>query len=311
VNIPGLQPSVVAAIPSVFGKWEGAALPFMYTDEKSFVTTGTGNEIDSPAMAIAAGTWHHGDGGPVASPDEVAAGWQTVKDAWPDVQSNACESLTDLRLDQASLDGLLLRTIASFWTTLQGEFQNVDTHPADAQMMLLSNSWAWGPGFPRVWGANGTAFVNAMNARDYATAATIMQAANAHEMTINPGIVPRVQGQAVMLANAALSRSPATLYYPGAPSPSLLAKIPGFAQLGGALAKIPGASKLGTLVSAVPWKSTLALGGVGALAGGPIGLAVGVAAAFGGKAVAPHVAPHFAAVTARVKSGVATVRGKL
>src|SRR5271154_2602513 len=42
--VPGIQASVVENLPQLFGKWEGAALPYMYADSKGYVTTGTGNK---------------------------------------------------------------------------------------------------------------------------------------------------------------------------------------------------------------------------------------------------------------------------
>ncbi len=45
----------------------------------------------------------------------------------------------------------------------------------------------------------------------------------------------------------------------------------------------------GGIASKIPWKSAVALGAVGALAGGPVGLAAGVAVAIGHSLLAPHL----------------------
>ncbi len=201
-DVPGLQRSVVDQLPALFGKWEGAALPYMYTDSKGFVTTGTGNLIDPVDHALAL-TWRRPDGG-VASPDEVRAAWQTVKDAWPGVQSIHSKTLTDLRLDQNALDGLMGQTIKSFVGYLVKRYPQFSNWPADAQMAILSISWAWGPGFSTRWGSLGKDFDAAVNAAPpkFSDAGAIMRKASAHEESINPGIVPRDIATQAMLVKA-------------------------------------------------------------------------------------------------------------
>lgn len=256
-SIPGLYPSVVAVIPTVFAKWEGKALPYMYTDSKGYVTTGTGNLIDPVGAALAL-PWRHGVGGPLASSAEVQAAFDAVKSAYPGVQSTGSQSLSDLRLDPADLDALMLKTIAANQAVLVKEFPNFPRIPADGQLVLHSISWAWGPGFPSVWGDEGAAFKNAIASKDFTTAGQIMRTASAHEESINPGIIPRDQGNLVMFANAAKNKlEPSKLYYPGA--------------------------------AGAPWGTLLLglAGGVGGfLLGGPVGAAVGAGAVLGGGHVA-------------------------
>lgn len=206
-DVPGLSRSVLDALPGLFGKWEGAALPYMYTDSKGFVTTGTGNLIDPVARALAL-TWKRPDGS-VASSDEVSAAWQTVKDAWPGVQSIHSKTLTDLRLDQAALDGLMGGTIKSFVAYLLKKYPQFSNWPPDAQMAILSISWAWGPGFSSRWGSLGSDFDAAVNASPpkFTDAGSIMRKASAHEESINPGIVPRDIATQAMLVKADAGRT--------------------------------------------------------------------------------------------------------
>jgi len=206
-DVPGLQRSVLDALPGLFGKWEGAALPYMYTDSKGFVTTGTGNLIDPVDRALQL-RWRRPDGS-VASEGEVRAAWQTVKEAWPSVQSVRSKTLTDLRLDQAALDGLMGQTIKSFVGYLVKRYPKFSTWPADAQMAILSISWAWGPGFSSRWGALGKDFDQAVNATPpkFTEAGSLMRKASAHEESINPGIVPRDIATQAMLVKADAGRA--------------------------------------------------------------------------------------------------------
>jgi len=238
---PGvLRAAVVQKLPSIFGQWEGSALPYMYTDSKGYVTTGTGNLIDSVAAAQAL-PWQHAADGSLASPDEVASAWQTVKDAWPGVQSTASASLTDLRLSPTAIHNLVMSTVQSMYTVLRQEFPGFDNYPADAQLAILSVSWAWGPGFPSVWDkvANGagTAFKKALSGPrpDFVKAADIMKTASKHEESINPGIIPRNTANAAMLSNAqnvlVQGLDFDTLFYP-----NLVPKAAGWGVLGFGLA---------------------------------------------------------------------------
>jgi hypothetical protein len=223
-SIPGLQASVVAALPSTFAKWEGNALPYMYADSKGNITTGTGNLIDPVGAALAL-PWKNSDGS-LASQGEISDAWNTVKSAYPDVQSTASQTLTSIRLDAAALNDLVLKTVQANHNYFLTKYPKYTTWPADAQMALHSIAWAWGPGFsnPSDWGSNGAAFDAAVNASppDFATAATIMKTASVHEESINPGIVPRDNANVIMFNNAAQvvkSKGDVTaFYYPGAPT---------------------------------------------------------------------------------------------
>jgi len=215
--IPGLRQSVVDAFPDFSGKFEGKGLPYMYTDSKGYVTTVTGNLIDPIGAALAL-PWKHPDGS-LASSQEIEDAWNTVKNAWPGVQSTASQSLTNLRLDKSALDSLLFRTLANNNDYLKSQIAGYTNHPADAQMAYHSLAWAWGPGFARVWGQHGQDFLNAVANNDFATAADVVSAASAHEQSINPGIVPRIDATKQLLLNAdtAVKKKADfdSLFYPG------------------------------------------------------------------------------------------------
>jgi peptidoglycan hydrolase-like protein with peptidoglycan-binding domain len=216
--IPGLRQAVVNAFPDFSGKFEGKALPYPYTDSKGYVTTGTGNKMD-PVSVMLAQPWRHGVGGPLATQAEVQAGFQTLKDAWPGVQSTACQSLTDLRLNPEDLNKLLFGTLKNNHNYLSAHIPGYTDHPADAQLAYHSLAWAWGPGFARVWGPNGDAFLAAVGKGDFSTASDIVSTASNHEQSINPGIVPRIAATRALLDNAdkvaKSKRDPDTLYWPG------------------------------------------------------------------------------------------------
>jgi hypothetical protein len=108
-------------------------------------------------------------------------------------------------LTKQALSDLVNRTVKGFYNTLRGMYPGIDTWPADAQLAMLSQAWAWGPGFANVWGTNGQRFKAAVNQAkpDFVTAANIMRQANAHEESINPGIIPRNIGTQAMFNNAA------------------------------------------------------------------------------------------------------------
>ncbi len=251
--IPGLRAAVVTALPGVFGQWEGQGLPFMYTDSKSYVTTGTGNLIDPIGAALTL-PWKNADGS-MASQDQITDAWNTVKKAWPNTQSNASQKLTTIRLDKDGLTQLMLKTVKSNHDYFVSRYPEYVNWPADSQLALHSIAWAWGPGFAHVWGGQGTQFDTAVHGRDFKTAAAIMRSASKHEESINPGIVPRNIGNEQMFGNAATvlahKGNPAKLYYPTIVTAKMLRK---------------------SIWGTVGWTTAGAALGV---LGGPIGIALG------------------------------------
>lgn len=291
VSIPGLQPSVVAALPALFGKWEGRSVPWMYLDEKGYVTCGTGNLIDPVAKALALG-WVRPDGS-AASSGDIASCWNAIdalrtapkgqkQPSGPAARGGfdgAFQKTCTLRLPQVAMERLVLATVAQNQNYFMSTYPGFQSFPADAQMAFHSLGWAWGPGFASVWDRSGKglgqAFKAAVAAKDFASAASIVKQASAHEESINPGIVPRDVGTEAMLMNASAvlssGKDVAQLFYPA--SAGAMMGI-GLAQK--ALAGIPGMSgtigitDLGFVVGGMI-VGGMFLGAPGALIGGLIG----------------------------------------
>jgi peptidoglycan hydrolase-like protein with peptidoglycan-binding domain len=216
-SVPGLKRSVVAAFPLFNGRFEGTALPYMYSDSKGLVTTGTGNLIDPVSEALKL-PWKNQDGS-LASPGDVTAAFNAVKAAYPAVQSVNSQSLTTIRLNPDDLNSLLYGKMAQNHAFLANRYPGLNTAPADAQLALHSLSWAWGPAFSRVWGAMGAAFDQAFNTQNFAALPDIISGASAHEESINAGIVPRNAATKDLFRNAAdvvaKKANPDALYWPG------------------------------------------------------------------------------------------------
>jgi hypothetical protein len=217
-------------------------LRYPYTDRLGLVTTGRGNLIDAgprrltaadpignadPAPALAL-PWMHPDG-TLAPAVEVRTAWWAVKRAWPTVQSTACEKLTTIRLSPAAVDALTFTTLDRMWAKLHSRFADLENWPADAQLGVLSMSWAMGEmfHFPH--------FEAAVAAQRFDIAAgppgdaTIDPSKRGEAWMnnnglpgpnpANPGLHPRNLANKVLFANAArvvAGLSPELLYYPTA-----------------------------------------------------------------------------------------------
>lgn len=139
---------------------------WLYCDRRGWVSTGIGNKMDETAREMSAPSeqersaslrlanevvWSHGDDGPVASEDDVALGWDAVKGRLDLAESGhlAYENISDLRLSSQEIDSLVLRKLDAMEAVLVGrpEFANLERWPANAQLAILSMSWALGPMF--------------------------------------------------------------------------------------------------------------------------------------------------------------------
>jgi len=137
-------------------------VPFMYQDKLGKVTIGVGNLIDSEGAAVAL----PGIGVPffhkeplstpltrVASEGEIRTEWRRIKSD-PTLAAGgwrAAESLTDLRLSDEGISKLVSTRVLEMETHLTdghiAEFAGFPSWPADAQLGLLSMSWAMGAAF--------------------------------------------------------------------------------------------------------------------------------------------------------------------
>jgi hypothetical protein len=202
--------SVVDAFLTFTTSFEGDEL-FMYTDAEGYVTTGIGNLIDPIGSALAL-PWKNPDGS-LASQGDITAAWNTVKTAWPGVQSVNCASLTTIRLNADDVSRLVQGSFATAESTLRTVFPAYDSWPADGQMGILSGAWAMGAaafrGFPQL-----QASLNATPPR-FADAAPPL--ALAHFRGV--GIAGRIAANDVCFANADYvvqnGLDPSALYWPG------------------------------------------------------------------------------------------------
>jgi GH24 family phage-related lysozyme (muramidase) len=207
-----IQPAVLAAWVKYNQPFEGVE-KFLYTDAIGLVTTGMGNLVDSsqsgssnpwaPALQL---PWKNPDGS-LSSGGDVIAAWQTVKNAWPAVQSTNCAHLTTIRLDDAGVQQAVSVALKADAQILSGYFKNWMTMPADAQMGILSMAWAMGAGFPRTF----TTFTADIDAGRYAAAA-------AQSGFQGVGVSGRIAADKLCFENAQavvdLGLDPTALYWP-------------------------------------------------------------------------------------------------
>lgn len=215
-------PAVQSAFPKFSQMFEGR-VAYMYVDVKQLVTVGVGNLIDPVATAQALPfRFKNKPGisapGSPATPDQIAAEWQIIKNdlSLATRGFKACEPLTQLELSDVAIDALIIDRLTKNESVLKRQqwFQNFETWPADAQLGLLSMSWAMGPGGPGAF----PQFRAACQNLAFNTAATECKMNEAG----NPGLVPRNQANVTLFSNAAVvlaggsqgSLQPATLYYP-------------------------------------------------------------------------------------------------
>lgn len=184
-------------------QYEGAVL-WMYLDFEGFVTVGVGNKIDPIGLALAVeDQFVDGNGNPPSDPDQaVTDDWNAVH-AFANQQINAdlnhkllfgfFKSLTSLRMSDPY--ALVLSHADGDEQTLGNRFPDwgdLGSWPADAQMAVLSMSYAMGPGF------NFPHFVAACQAHAWKTAASESHMSESG----NPGVAPRNVADRVLLLNA-------------------------------------------------------------------------------------------------------------
>jgi len=193
---------------------------WMYLDVRGLVTIGVGNLIDPIEAALALPFHSLAAPGAVATEAQISAEWHRIKSD-PTLATRgykACESMTQLRLDDAAVDALIASRLAGNEASLKKKlaFAHFDTWPADAQLGLLSMAWALGAGGPSTF----PHFSAACQTLDFATAA--------EECTINEqgnaGVAPRNRANRILFRNAAMIRAgggydPARLYYPSSLGP--------------------------------------------------------------------------------------------
>lgn len=168
---------------------------FMYLDVFSLVSTGIGNLLDAdsathfgtnpqPLPDIFTLSWFDKITHAPVGHDEILVEYRTVKFSGTAHATLAKkEEITRLRITVDDIRALCATKLDSFEATLTARppFSGFDDWPADAQLGLLSMSWALGPAF------RFPAFEAAAASGDW-----LGMAAECHmSETGNPGVVPR------------------------------------------------------------------------------------------------------------------------
>jgi len=139
--------SVLTAFPVYTDSFEGW-LDFMYLDVEGYVTTGRGDLIDPVSTALRL-PWVDEVSGQSCDVATIEAAWQKVKadTALERAGGGAFKSLTTLRLSKQAVDDLSFGRLAEMESILKTRFPSWDSLPADAQLGVISISWACGPDF--------------------------------------------------------------------------------------------------------------------------------------------------------------------
>jgi hypothetical protein len=196
---------------SVIEAWERFSTPLegrvdaMYLDVKGLVTCAVGNLIDPIRLAEQL-PWTLEDG-TRADLAQVRADWHKLKDSagfYAKMHWRYARAATLCRLTDAAIDDLVAQKRAEFFDHLKRHhFPALESFPADAQLGIMSMSWACGPGFPKTFGN----FKRAVLAGDWVGAAAsckIRDGLDTPQKTDdNPGIVPRNKHNKFCFLNAA------------------------------------------------------------------------------------------------------------
>jgi GH24 family phage-related lysozyme (muramidase) len=191
--------SVQAAFPNFSATFEGR-VPYMYLDILGLVTVGIGNLIDPVEEAQALPFQFKNAPETFATPDQIAAEWQTVKgdQSLKNNRFTVFDPMTQLQLSDDAINTLVLNRLTRNEAFLKRQqwFADFDTWPADAQMGLLSMAWAMGPAGPGQF----PNFRGACQNHDFSTAAAQCKM----NETGNAGLIPRNRANATLFSNAAI-----------------------------------------------------------------------------------------------------------
>lgn len=208
---------------SVLDNWHTFSTPLegrvhsMYVDVKQLVTCAVGNLIDPISLALQL-PWKHERSGALATADEVRAAWNDIKQNAPTLCKmhwKYAAVRNDLRLSDEDIDALVHQKLHEFYAYLKKHhFPALDVYPADAQLGILSMSWACGPGFPQTFKNFKRAVLNG----DWEGA----RASCKIREEGNPGVVPRNKHNRTCFSNAAIvvqsDLDRTRLYWPGVPT---------------------------------------------------------------------------------------------
>ncbi len=188
-----MRESVRKAWVPVNAPWEGVC-NHLYLDVLGLVTTGMGNLVD-PSGTVLDLPFVRSDGSP-ATRHEIAGEWVAIK-ARQDMKlrgGGAFKKLCKLHLTPEGIEQVVTRKLLQMETFLKNRFPQFEDWPADAQLAVLSHSWACGPAFrfPKMEAA--------LRAFDF-----MGTSEHCHmEDSQNPGLRPRNKANVVMFQNAAM-----------------------------------------------------------------------------------------------------------
>jgi GH24 family phage-related lysozyme (muramidase) len=174
-------------------------VPWMYLDVKGLVTIGVGNLIEPLTQEVLNLPFEYADQpGSQATTDDIREAWNAVKSR-TDLKlqgGGAFQSLTNVRLTTEGIKSLVEKKLLENESFLRSRyFANFDSWPADAQLGLLSMTWALGAGFVNKWPKLHSACLN----EDWDTVA-----AECHINDVgNSGIKPRNDADETLFSNAA------------------------------------------------------------------------------------------------------------
>lgn len=209
-----MRDAVRAAFYAFNAPMEGE-VPWLYQDVKGLVSVGVGILCDPIQLALNLPLAH--PDGRQATRNEIAAEWLRIKHLPPNALGQTAAQLghvyarphTTLRLTKAGLEHTMLTKANQMDEYLARRFPDYPLWNCDAQLGVLSLSWACGPGFrfPKCEAA--------LRARDFRTAAA--ECFMPEELAIS-GLRPRNRANRILFLNAALSHElqldPDVLYYP-------------------------------------------------------------------------------------------------
>jgi len=169
-------------------------VPWMYLDVRGLVTTAIGILIDPVILALGLPFVHEKNEAP-ATRDEIAEEWRRIKARTELAHDGhrAAKQYCHLRLTDAGVRDVVMTKLDVFDKALEHRYgaAYVDA-PADAQLAILSMSWACGPGF------HFPALEGAIRAGDWWAASE-----NCHiNEAGNPGVKPRNEQNVLLFQNA-------------------------------------------------------------------------------------------------------------
>jgi hypothetical protein len=205
-----MHPSVYPAFHVISPKLEGH-VDCLYADIKGLITCAVGCLVDPISLALDV-PWTLEDGS-VADQAQVRADWHLLKDNaghYAKLHWKYARAATKVRLTEKAINDLVDKRLRANEAIIRKTFPEWESFPADAQLAMLSISWAVGAAFH-------IKFVNLANAIHAQKWAVAVGCAKIREDN-NPGVRPRNAINYLCFANAQAVKDrgldPAVLIWP-------------------------------------------------------------------------------------------------